>query len=195
MRRSSPVLLPPSPYYPAAVRAVFRVDRSWKGDPPATTRLLTAASDISCGYTFVPGARYLVYAFQGVDGWESGSDPSALWTSLCWRTHPYSPEDPDLAALGRTRVLEFRAPFPSPSSGDVAFDYTLGAESQVELSIYDLGGRQVRVLVGREAQSAGPHQRIWDGRDRAGRVARAGIYVAALAVGGERFERRFALLR
>jgi hypothetical protein len=182
-------------YYPSAVWVVFRVDASWKGDTPATTRLLTAADGASCGFTFVPGSRYLVYAFQGVEGWGSGSDPKALWTNLCWRTHAYWPEDPDLAALEWTRSVEFRAPFPSPSIGDVVFDYVLGAERRVELAIYDLGGRQVRVLLTHDAQAPGPHRLVWDGRDRAGRAAGAGIYVAALTVEGRRFERRFALLR
>lgn len=179
--------------YPEAVWAVFRVDASWKGNPPATTRLLTAANGGTCGFTFVPGTRYLVYAFQGLEGWGPGSDPDALTTGLCWRTHAYWPEDPDLVALGRTTVVEFRAPFPSPASGDVAFGYTVGAEGPVELTIYDLGGRQVRVLFG--PQAPGPHQLVWDGRDRAGRMVGAGIYVAALTMGGQRFERRFALLR
>ena len=185
----------PEPY-PPAVWAVFRVDRSWKGEPPVTARVLTAAGGASCGFTFVPGNRYLVYAFRGVDGWSGvDPDPDALWTTLCWRTHDYSPEDPDLAALEGIGVVAFRAPFPSPSSGDVAFEYTLDAEKRVELAIYDLGGRQVRVLVEREVQDRGPHHRVWDGRDRVGRTARAGIYVASLTIAGRRHERRFALLR
>jgi flagellar hook capping protein FlgD len=177
-------------YYPGMVWVEFRVDRSWKGDPPMTTRLLTSESSASCGFPFAAGTRYLVYAFRG----EWGPGP-ALWTHMCWRTHAYSAEDPDLVALGRSNVVEFRPPFPSPSSGDVAFDYTLGAKVPVELVIYDSGGRTVRTLFGPEDQEPGPHQLFWDGRDRAGRMARAGIYLAALTMGGQRYERRFALLR
>jgi hypothetical protein len=96
---------------------------------------------------------------------------------------------------GPVPPLEFRAPFPSPSSGWVSFDFFLPAEALVELAIYDLGGRRVRVVYGPDAQPPGPRRLVWDGRDGAGRAAGAGIYVAALTVGGRRLERRFALVR
>lgn len=91
--------------------------------------------------------------------------------------------------------IEFRAPYPSPSGGTVSFDYVLPAAATIGLSIYDLGGRLVRVVVDAEAQDAGPHQEAWDGLDRNGHRAGAGVYVAALTVGGDRHERRFALVR
>jgi glucose/arabinose dehydrogenase len=91
-------------------------------------------------------------------------------------------------------VFEFRSPYPSPSSGSVSFAYQLAAESEVRLAIYDLRGRLVREVL-RLPQGAGPHGAQWDGRDRHGRLAGAGVYVAALTVGGLRFERRFTLVR
>ncbi len=96
---------------------------------------------------------------------------------------------------GSAATVEFRAPYPSPSSGDVAFDYTLGAEAQVDLVIYDFAGRRVREVSATRLEGAGPHRLVWDGRDHAGRAAGAGIYVAALTVAGERFERRFSRMR
>ena len=179
-----------APDSPGMVWVEFRVEQSWKGEPLATTRLLTSESSASCGFPFAAGNRYLVYAFRGE--WGPGLE---LWTHMCWRTHPYWPEDPDLAALGRARMVEFRPPFPSPSTGDVAFEYTLGDGGPVELVIYDSAGRQVRALFGPENQEPGPHQLTWDGRDWAGRPARAGIYLAALTMGGRRYQRRVALLR
>ena len=95
--------------------------------------------------------------------------------------------------LDGVKVPGLRPPYPSPSSGAVAFEHTIEADTRVELRIYDLRGRQVSVLEG--SGTRGPHQVVWDGRDRAGRAAGAGIYLAALTVDGRRFERRFALLR
>jgi len=92
------------------------------------------------------------------------------------------------------RVFEFRAPYPSPSSGSVSFAYQLAAETDVRLAIYELRGRLVREVL-RVPQGAGPHGAQWDGRDRHGHRAGAGVYIAALTVGGERFERRFTLVR
>jgi glucose/arabinose dehydrogenase len=91
--------------------------------------------------------------------------------------------------------LEFGAPYPSPSDGNVAFDYVLPANAKVSLAIYDLGGRRVRLVVGSQAQAAGPHREGWDGYDDQGRIAPAGIYVARLSAAGEDRERRFSLVR
>ncbi len=96
---------------------------------------------------------------------------------------------------GPAPAVEFRAPFPSPSSGAVTFEYSLGVESIVEIAVHDLGGRRVAEVFGPEAKEPGPHSAPWDGRDRAGRPVPAGIYLAALTVAGQRFERRFALVR
>jgi hypothetical protein len=53
----------------------------------------------------------------------------------------------------------------------------------------------VREVYGPRWEGPVPHRRVWDGRDQEGRVVGAGIYIAALTVGGERFERRFARVR
>ena len=141
----------------APIWAVFRVDRSWKGDPPQTTRVMTAASSVSCGFRFVPGTRYLVYAFRGGTGLPE--DPNGLHTNLCWRTHASSPGDPDLAALDGMKVVGFRAPFPSPSSGDVAFEYTLVDRPIVFLDVpldprLDIRHQHTRHGLGRVASHA-----------------------------------------
>lgn len=91
--------------------------------------------------------------------------------------------------------VEFRAPYPSPSNGDVAFDYSIPADAMVELVIYDFAGRRVREVYGPRVEGPVPQRRVWDGRDQEGRVVGAGIYIAALTVGGARFERRFARVR
>ena len=91
--------------------------------------------------------------------------------------------------------VEFRAPYPSPSNGNVSFDYVLPAELPVSIAIYDLVGRRVRVVVDTQAQSPGPHHEGWDGFDDGGRAAGAGVYVAKLAAGGVHLERRFSLVR
>jgi glucose/arabinose dehydrogenase len=96
---------------------------------------------------------------------------------------------------GLPPMVEFRAPYPSPSNGDVAFDYTLGADAEVRLVIYDFTGRRVCDVYGPRVEGPGPQRRVWDGRDQKGRAAGAGIYVAALTIGGEQFERRFARVR
>ena len=59
----------------------------------------------------------------------------------------------------------------------------------MRLAIFDLSGRQVRLLRAGE-QAAGPHTVRWDGRGTDGRSVAPGIYFARLRAGGECLERR-----
>lgn len=88
--------------YGDVVLVNLQVETQWKGVPAATILMLTASNDGMCGFTFVPGERYLVYAQTG-NPW-GAPHPSALMTHLCWRTHQYWADDPDLDLLGPTPV-------------------------------------------------------------------------------------------
>jgi glucose/arabinose dehydrogenase len=89
---------------------------------------------------------------------------------------------------------EFRAPFPSPSHGSVAFDVVLAADATMSLSVHDVTGRRVRALVAADTRSAGPHRVSWDGRDGGGRRVAPGVYLARLSVAGHSIDRRLVLL-
>lgn len=148
---------------------------------------------------------------NGTD-WGSGADAVADWLTApdgsLWYCRLYTAGGGGPGQIRRIRytgttsvppglplTVEFRAPYPSPSNGDVAFDYTTPTDALVELVIYDFAGRRVREVYGPRTEGPGPQRRVWDGRDQDGRIAGAGIYIAALTVGGERFERRFARVR
>ncbi len=91
--------------------------------------------------------------------------------------------------------LRFAPVYPSPSPGAVHLAYTLAEPAEVALVVLDLNGRIVRRLVPRAVEAAGTHDRLWEGRDDRGRALPAGIYLALLTAGGERVERRVALVR
>jgi carboxypeptidase T len=69
---------------------------------------------------------------------------------------------------------------PNPLRGSARIHYALSQPSPVRLSIHDLAGREVRVLmeglVGR-----GEKEFVWDGRDDEGRPAASGAYFVSLA--------------
>ena len=92
-------------------------------------------------------------------------------------------------------IATFSAPYPSPSRGAVRFEYSLNRALEVELAILDLGGRVVRRLVDRGPAEARAYHVAWDGRDDRARPLRAGIYRAQLVAGGQRLERRVAIVR
>ena len=73
---------------------------------------------------------------------------------------------------------------PNPFRSSIALEYSLPQEGDVELAVYDVGGRRVRTLVHRR-MAPGTHGVTWDGRHGSGLGADAGIYFMRLSVGGE----------
>jgi hypothetical protein len=67
------------------------------------------------------------------------------------------------------------ANFPNPFNGVTTLGYEIREAAEVRVVVYDLGGRQVRVLV-EEYQQAGRYEVVWDGRDAEGREVASGIY-------------------
>jgi len=80
---------------------------------------------------------------------------------------------------------------PNPFTGDVALQFTLSQAADVEIAIYDLVGRRIREF--RAPLVAGSNRVTWDGRDNAGREARAGLYVVRAR--SEAFETTTRVLR
>jgi flagellar hook assembly protein FlgD len=75
----------------------------------------------------------------------------------------------------------------------VLLSYELASPERVRLAVYDLGGREVAV-VDEGARGAGIHEIAWDGRDRSGRRAGAGIYFFRLEAGRREESRKLVLL-
>jgi hypothetical protein len=73
--------------------ATFRVHTVWKGPETSRVRVSTGGGDGDCGYHFIAGIEYLVFAHRGVS--------DSLQTSICSRTKQASGEAvDDLKALG-----------------------------------------------------------------------------------------------
>jgi MYXO-CTERM domain-containing protein len=71
----------------------FRVERVWKGDAKKEIKVHTAGSSAACGYTFVKGSKYLVYAVS--------DDADPMRVSLCSRTTVLDNAKQDLSFLGK----------------------------------------------------------------------------------------------
>jgi len=63
--------------------------------------------------------------------------------------------------------------------------YSVASPCGVDLSIYDLMGREVRRLVA-EKQSAGQHSAVWDCKGRDGKSVARGVYFVRLDTPGFR---------
>ena len=69
---------------------------------------------------------------------------------------------------------------PNPFNPSTLITYRLPEPGQVDLTIYNLLGQQVRVLV-RDHQSQSRYEVLWDGRDGFGRYVSSGVYFYRLA--------------
>ncbi len=87
-------------------------------------------------------------------------------------------------------------PTPNPFKGQMSILYTLtGAQAQnVEIVIYDIAGRRVRVLEN-GLRTPGNSITIWDGRDDHGVQAARGVYYVRGRIGGQKLTSRVVLLR
>ncbi|MEW6756305.1 MAG: choice-of-anchor D domain-containing protein, partial [Candidatus Latescibacterota bacterium] len=72
---------------------------------------------------------------------------------------------------------------PNPFNPETLIPYGLAEPSAVELVVYDVVGRRVRVLVPEGLQPAGYYRVGWDGRDESGRPVGSGVYFYRLYVG------------
>jgi 5'-nucleotidase len=72
--------------------------------------------------------------------------------------------------------------YPNPFNPQTQIAYTLPEDSHIKLTIYNIMGQKVKVLVD-EYQSAGTKNVIWDGRNGNGKKVTSGIYFYKLQAG------------
>lgn len=85
--------------------------------------------------------------------------------------------------------------YPNPFSTTTTIPYRLLEPAQVTLTIYDLLGKRVAVLVEEEAQAAGRHEVLWDGTNLNSDPLASGIYVYVLRVGQASRSHSMVLIR
>lgn len=88
-----------------------------------------------------------------------------------------------------------RGALPNPFRDATQFEFTLAQPAGVELVIFDVLGREVRVLARGTVRPAGVGSLAWDGRREDGGAVGPGLYFARLRVGGASFTRAVVKLR
>ena len=92
------------PMYPFTSKDItFLVESVWKGTLATQTVVQTGMGGGDCGYNFVVGQSYLVYAYRRWD--------TQIATGICSRTALFTETAADLALLGAGR-----APQPAPAA-------------------------------------------------------------------------------
>jgi len=126
--------------------------------------------------------------------------------------NPESPLDPDstrvdIGALffDQTTVIdeetelspykfELCQNYPNPFNGQTNIYYYLPKSTYVKLTIFDITGAIVCILVNNQCQSAGEYNYIWDGTNSTGKAVSTAIYFYRLEVDGYRFVKSMILL-
>lgn len=109
----------------------------------------------------------------------------------------YSEEFTVIVGIGDAQVVprnvRLSQNHPNPFNPTTIIEYELPEARQVELRVYDLQGRVVRVLVD-ERRSAGVHRITWDGTDERDQRA-SGVYFYRMEAGGKIEVKKMVLVR
>lgn len=84
--------------------------------------------------------------------------------------------------------------YPNPFNPSTVVEYSIAADSPVNIAIYDVAGRLVCTLVD-EFMACGAYTVIWDGTDNRGAAVSTGVYFYRLVAGGDHLTKKMVLLR
>ena len=84
---------------------------------------------------------------------------------------------------------------PNPFNPVTKIRFSLPSRSHVELTIYDITGREVKSLVRGELEASANHEYIWSGKDGNGAEAGSGVYFYRLNAGKETQTKKMVLIR
>lgn len=84
--------------------------------------------------------------------------------------------------------------FPNPFNAGTVIEYELREESDVEIEIFNVLGQKIKTLL-KGRLWRGPHQVVWDGKDRDGHAVASGVYVCRLEAGRFSQSRKMLLVR
>ena len=80
--------------------------------------------------------------------------------------------------------IELAQNYPNPFSASTSIQYKLNIKSDVEITIYDLLGREVRKFIS-DNKSPGVYSVIWDGKNELGQKVSTGVYIYKFQAGNE----------
>jgi hypothetical protein len=84
--------------------------------------------------------------------------------------------------------------YPNPFNLETSIEYALPEQGQVRLTVYNVRGQQVRLLVD-ENQPAGFKRVLWNGRDDFGHEVGSGVYLIHLLMDRQSLVRKISLLK
>ena len=142
------------------------------------------------------------WAYDGLGDFESKTlqywDPSyTRWENIRRRT-TIEPQDVIVLDIETKPALPkhyaLHSNYPNPFNPSTRLRYDLPKAGPANLTVYDIQGRAVRILLAGE-QSAGAKELLWDARDERGHPVPSGVYFARLTAPGFARTIKMVLLR
>ncbi|MCD4690947.1 T9SS type A sorting domain-containing protein, partial [bacterium] len=123
-----------------------------------------------------------------VEDWDIMDYATLIVTNACTTTddmdYLFDAEQIDTGVDIDGHVFAMKPASPNPFTVETAISYTVpNGGGAVEMTIYDVNGREVRTLVN-ERMTPGDRLTHWDGLDNAGEKVGSGVYFARLNVDG-----------
>lgn len=84
--------------------------------------------------------------------------------------------------------------YPNPFNPSTTISFFVQLPGTVKLSIYNLKGQLVKVLVN-ESKTSGQHQIVWHGDDRNGKIVSSGIYYCKVETRGSTYSHKMLLMK
>ncbi|CAN5482009.1 hypothetical protein BH23BAC4_BH23BAC4_11520 [soil metagenome] len=165
--------------------AVFAFTRERDGD-----KVFVAMNVLSQARTVTLSGTSFVGAYRDVFSDENVTLEAGATLSLPpWGYVVYEATDTDTSIDGgtQTSAIELAQNYPNPFESETTIAYTLGEPGEVRLAVYDLLGREVRLLES-AFRSAGRHEVLLSAANLA-----PGVYLYRLTAGGEVKARRLVV--
>jgi len=105
-----------------------------------------------------------------------------------------NPIAPVSHAAMQTSQLQLLGAVPNPFNPSTRLSFEIVSSGHTRLKVFDAAGRLVKTLVD-EHRDTGRHEVIWDGRDGAGRMSSAGVYLYRLEAAGLFETKRMTLVK
>lgn len=172
----------------------FGEDAGWEGSPMVDgAQLLPWAEAMLLDWHFAdPVSQKEIERNDAVFAYQDNRNPFIDRPDFVARI--YNPGVSDVPAGEVVATILLHQNAPNPFNPATTIGYELEAAGPVSLQIYDLKGRLIRTLVD-DSQDAGSHQVMWNGKNREGLSAPAGIYFYRLRSADATETRRMTLVK
>jgi hypothetical protein len=96
--------------------------------------------------------------------------------------------------VGSKNVYSLSQNYPNPFNPQTTIAFSVKDRANVSLKVYNVAGELVRTLAD-ESMSAGPHTKVWDGRNDAGQPVSSGVYFYKLVSNNFQQTKKMVLLK